>query len=313
MNPPRLGPVLGGTLNVPDLAASVAAYGEELDLAVHHEGAVGAADAEAWGCPALAGAPQAWLANALGEPWLRLVQGGARSFRPFRDAGWLALEISVESANRLGERLGGGAFEVIGPPRDLDVSDRIRALQVTGLAGEVLYLTRVAGEVPPFELPRARCAVDRLFIPVLLTPDREASLAFYERLCGQAGLRFETLITVLNRARGWPEDRRHPVATLQLAGATLIEMDEVGELPPRSADEAGLPPGIAMISMAVAELPPDTPGRTLADGPWAGRRAARVAGAAGEWIELIEGNDLSTNSKPTNLKPTNPKPPEEDP
>ena len=95
---------------------------------------------------------------------------------PFRHQGWMSLEISVENVDALRPDLEGSPFRVIGEPANLDVSDDIRAMQAIGPAGEVLYLTEIKAEVPPFELPFARCAVDRLFIPVLLAPDRERAL-----------------------------------------------------------------------------------------------------------------------------------------
>ena len=47
---------------------------------------------------------------------------------------------------------------------------------LAGPAGETLYLTEVRAPVPPFDLPmNARFTAERLFIPVLSAPDREAA------------------------------------------------------------------------------------------------------------------------------------------
>jgi hypothetical protein len=129
----------------------------------------------------------------------------------------------------------------------------------------VLYLTEVKREVPPFELPFARCPVDRLFIPVMTCPDREAALAHYEGLSGNEGLRFETRITVISGALGLDREHRHPVATLQLREATLIEIDEVPDLRPAPFGDDLPPTGIAEIHFRAT-----------------GRPFSRGRGAAGE-------------------------------
>lgn len=256
--PPRLGPAQAATLVVADLDQCTAIYAEHLQLAPQDETALTDADALELGWPDLAGSRSAWLANALGEPWLRFIEHrGAAVSRPFECYGWLSLEIAVQDVDALGAALVDGPFEIIGPPADLAMSDAIRAMQVAGPSGEVLYLTEVKRPVPPFELPMARCPVDRLFIPVMTTPDREASLAHYATLSGNEGLRFDTRITVISAARGFDRDHQHPVATLQLAGNTLIEIDQVDGLQPAPFGAPSPPTGIALIHF---HHPDATPG-----------------------------------------------------
>jgi hypothetical protein len=284
-----LGPTLSGTLVTPDLDKSIGAYCPFLHQHVHSRGVVNQDLARRWGLGALAGAPLAWLANDLGEPWLRLIEDSASEVvDPFGHSGWLSLEISVEDVDTLRRELVDAPFEIIGEPANLDVSDDIRAMQVIGPAGEVLYLTQIKAEVPPFELPFARCAVDRLFIPVLLTSDRELALSEYERYPGTGGVSFETKITVINRARGLEITRRHPVASIQLRGKNLIEIDQLDGVIRRPVGPRGLPAGIAVISFAVEAIPPGADAQLLQDGRHAGCRAALLQGAAGELIELIE-------------------------
>ena len=66
-----------------------------------------------------------------------------------------------------------------------------------------------------------------LFIPVLCTRNRDASLAFYEALNQVTGLKFDTKVTVLNNAWGHDIEHQYPVATLQLAGNCLFEIDQL--------------------------------------------------------------------------------------
>jgi hypothetical protein len=287
-----IGPSLSATLVTDRLDTCVAAWAEFLD---HHPGAESPlpdGTARRWTAPRLSGARSVWLHNALGEPWLRLVEDEVATPRPpFCNPGWQALEIAVADVDGLARRLAGSPFTCLGEPANLDVSDAIRAMQVLGPAGEVLYLTEVRDAVPGFELPGARCPVDRLFIPVLLAPDRASASACYGALGGPAPLNFDTRIGVLNRARGLAADTRHPVATLQLAGANLIEIDEVPGLP---GPAAGLPPGIASVAFAApSQAVPANADGCLGkgvddDAPYAGHTAHSFRGAAGEHFELIE-------------------------
>ncbi|MEM1411816.1 MAG: hypothetical protein AAGH19_05600 [Pseudomonadota bacterium] len=257
MTPPRLGPANAATLVTANLDECTAIYGAYLDLHAGPVGALSETSAGELGWPSLAGTRSTWLANAIGEPWLRVIEApNARQTRPFELYGWLSLEIAVKDVDALGTRLADSPFDIIGPPADLAMSDAIRAMQVIGPCGEVLYLTQVKRPLPPFELPQARCSVDRLFIPVMMTPDREASLEHYSALSGNEGLRFETQITVISAARGLERDHAHPVATLQLTGETLIEIDEVAGL--NAPPDSDLPPtGIALIHF---QHPDATPG-----------------------------------------------------
>ena len=81
-------------------------------------------------------------------------------------------------------------------------------MQVVGPAKEILYLTQIKAHVPGFELPFARCRVDRLFIPVLVAENRENALNVYTSFPQTNGMPFETKITVLNRYLEFPAHQR---------------------------------------------------------------------------------------------------------
>lgn len=287
-----LGPTLAATLSTDRLDACIAAWCGSLQQRVHSEYRLDSDQANLWSAPALEGARVVWLQNQLREPWLQLIETEhAALLEPFQRSGWLALEICVANVDALHLELAKSPFRIIGEPADLDVSPNIRAMQVLGPAGEVLYLTEIKAAVPGFELPSARCAVDKLFIPVLLAADRDAALDTYEQFPGPRGIKFETKITVLNRARGYPVAQRHPVATRQLRGNSLIEIDQLAGLQPPTRDTHALPPGISLLSFALtdmAALPADSSIYTIAAGPFAGRRAALLRGNGGELLQLIE-------------------------
>ena len=274
---PRIGPPRAGTVVTGDADACIAAYRDFLDLQVIDDGPLPAALAAAWGQPAWAGRRQVLMGADPADPsthWLRLLEWpGAVAPAPMRQRGWLALEVLVRDVVALGRRLEGGPFRILGVPRPLSVSDDIWAMQVAGPAGETLYLTEVRAPVPPFELPmNARCTAERLFIPVLSAPDRDAALAWYAARAGGTGLRFESRVSALSRALGLDPESRRAVATLALAGRSVIEIDEVPEHPVPAPVAAGLPAGLAMVSLHTTTPPAAT---MLEQGP------------AGEWIEWL--------------------------
>ncbi len=253
---PTAGPLRQATLIVSEFGAMAGAYAA-LGLVPQHEGVILAEQARAWGFDALGGLRCITLARGdAGGVQLRLIERPGAQARPTRFShGWLALEILVRDVDALAAPAQAAGFELAGAPADLDVSPAIRAMQLIGPAGEMLYLTQVKAPVPPFELPMsqqipAHAQLDRLFIAVLSTPSRAATLAACERLAPKAVLQFETRISVLNRALGRPLETRWPVATLQLAGQCLFEIDEVQHAAVRVVPPNELPTGLAWITLA---------------------------------------------------------------
>ena len=275
------GPIRHATLIVADTAPLVAAYAH-LGLVPTDEARIDADRAAAWGAAAsaLAGCRDLWLGPAGAPPLLHLIERPGTAARPTRrEHGWLALEILVRDVDAIAARLaaaGGGGFELVGPPADLDVSPAIRAMQLVGPAGEMLYLTQVKAAVPPFAIPLSyTLPVERdlgaLFIAVLSTPSREATLTACAKLGAGAMLRFDTRITVLNRALGRPIETRWPVATVQWAGESLFEIDEVvaDEMRPATpALGAGLPAGLAWVTMQGSDADTSPALRELSPGAW---------------------------------------------
>ena len=292
MKTSSLGPCLGATITTSEVDACVHAWCNYLHHTVALDTVISSTQAEQWERPALAEARTVWLQNAVGEPWLRLIEDStATPVDAFHRTGWLSLEINVRDVEALHRALLDSPFTVIGPPATLDVSPDISAMQVVGPAGEVLYLTEIKKAVPGFDLPLARSAVDRLFIPVLLAGDRNKALTSYEQFPNTSGNCFDTKITVLNRAHGLVVDTRHPVATVQLSGSNLIEIDEFPNLAPPANTNSGLPAGISLISFAVAaeHLKADHASTYMLEGePGTGKRAQLVEGGAAELFELIE-------------------------
>lgn len=286
---PGLGPVVCGILLAADLESVVDAYEAYLALTADDHFSLDDRTARGLGLQQLTGNRACSLTGGSGRAWLTVIEAPQATPRhALGTHGWMAMEVLVENVDTLVERLADSPFEVLRPPADLDVSDRIRACQVRGPAGEILYLTQVTGAVPPFELPTCNAVVDHLFIPVMSTPDRDASLREYEALAGREGLRFDTRITVVNQALGLPLEQRHPVGTLQLAGEALIEIDEIAGTKTAITD---LCSGTAAVVFAAAGKPPST-AVAVKTGPFAGSFLHPRTGRAGERTCLLyKGQD----------------------
>ena len=270
------------TLLAPDLAATCGAYEAQLSMSLDSRGALAAEDATVLDLADLAGAPMAWLVNSEGTPILRVVEDPAAvPGEPMFRHGWLSLEVLVGDIDGLAAGLG-APFTVLGPPANLELSDAIRAAQVLGPCGELLYLTQIKAPVPPFDLPMTDAAVAVPFIGVMSTPDREASRRAWSTLLGAEGWAFDTKITVLNRALGKPLEDRYPVAVVPMPGQCMVEIDQVG-VPARGSARAA---GLHSLCLRL----PEVDDARLRDSGWTLERhglRASLVGPAGEHVELL--------------------------
>jgi catechol 2,3-dioxygenase-like lactoylglutathione lyase family enzyme len=291
-----LGPIACVTVATPDVQRLIDAYHLHLGQDLVDQGRLSPAQARLWGRPGLAGRRVATLLpQGDGPTFLRFVESRPPAdYRPFCHMGWNAAEFMVQDADACARQLAGSPFAIIGPPADLSFSDKIRALQALGPAGESLYLTAFKERLPDFDTPDARHRIDRVFIVILGAPSAAAANAFYARHFGVATAAvIPAVISVLSDAHGLPGGTLHDLAALPLHGQSFIEADTMpASTRPRLALDGELPPAIAMVSFVVDALPESleylSPPVTLPEAPYHGRRAAVCLGAAGEWIELIE-------------------------
>jgi catechol 2,3-dioxygenase-like lactoylglutathione lyase family enzyme len=217
------------TLIARDIDSACSTYVEQLGLRVGVAATLDAETARVLDLVDHTGTPLRWLHNTDNEPILRLIEcPDAISIEPMQKYGWLALEILVADVDALIAKLR-APFRVLGPPADLEISPNIRASQVLGPCGELIYFTQVKAPLAPFDLPLSadHATVAHTFVGVIATPDRAATVAAWEALTGNTGIQFETKITVLNRALGRTLTDRYAVAVVALPGRCLIEIDEV--------------------------------------------------------------------------------------
>jgi len=270
----RIGGIVGTTINTPDLAASVGAYTGHLGFVEVAGGTVSDTLAQQWQAPAAAGARFVSLAPGGHRDFqLRLVeQPAGTAYRAFTTHGWNAAELIVEDVDGMAEALASSPFRIVGAPADLVFCTDIRAMQIVGPAGELLYLTQFKRPVPGLDVPLPRCPVDRVFIVILGGPSLPAMQAFYrDRFGAPEAPEMESRVVAMAEAFGLDREQRFRIAALPLAGQSLIELDAMppGAQPIRR-DGGQLPAGIAIVSVA---------------GPAAD--AGCILGAAGELLEIV--------------------------
>lgn len=292
------GTILGGLSTVPDMDLALAAYRDTLGLELLELGGLPADLAAAWNAPASAGARYAVLKVRSDEQcFVRLVeQPDHPDFVPTRTYGWGAFEFTVEDVWHWPDALPPEQFTIVGPPKVLEnMEPAFIPMQALGPGQEMVYLNQVLGNMPDSDLPKAKSPVDRIFIVILATPDRAASIDWYcERLGLILGETFTLPYSMINTAFGLPADFQTTISVVRTGRMPIVEVDDYpAEATPRARHDGMLPPGNSLVTLAVRDLdacdckwisPP-----TIRDGPlYAGRRMATTLGYAGELLELVE-------------------------
>jgi len=293
----RHGTILGGVVATPDLAGSLDDYAGRLGLQIVERGTLSAEIAASWDCAGVAGAPSATLRPASGAPcWLRLVeQVLPDDFQPVRSFGWAAFEFSVQDVYALPGRLLESGFTVVGPPKPIANLPYFVPMQVTGRGREMIYLNEVHADTPSSDLPKAASPTDRIFIVILATADRAGAVDWLRRSLGlDEGGSYTLEYTMINTAFGLPAGTQSTITMVQKGRLPIIEVDQYpAAAAVRAGPRGGLPPGNAVVTLAVEDLaavrvPFITPPRRCDGALYEGRRAACVLGSAGELIELVE-------------------------
>ena len=291
------GTILGGLSVVPDLDLALTCYRDILQLDLLHSGLLAGDLAESWGTPASAGARYAALQPKSGSAcWFRLVeQAGHPLFAPTTTYGWGAFECTVEDVFGWPARLAGTPFIIVGEPRALPGMDAFVPMQALGPGREMVYLNQVFGDMANTDLPRAGSITDRIFIVILGAPDRDASCHWYrDRLGLDLADTYEIPYQMINDAFTLPDDHITAMTMVQAGRMPIVEVDGYPpQAGPRARHPGMLPPGNALVTLAVRDLGackvdwivPPAPREGLL---YEGRRAATTVGLAGELLELVE-------------------------
>jgi len=241
------------------------------------------AEARSWKLPALAGTPSLSMVPEAAQDGVpdftfRFVElPPVPGFRAFTRHGWHAAELIVRDVDTLHAQLRDSSFEIVAPPMDLSFCPDIRAMQIRGPGGEIIYLTEFKRPVPGLDAPVARCAVDRCFIVILGGPSMSAMQDYFGNQFGVPGSPpVESRVQTMALEFGLSREHRFPIAALALNGQCYIEVDEMPSAAEPLPEVLGdLPGGVAMVSFRVAT------GSAVAGAPRC------VRGGAGELVELI--------------------------
>lgn len=292
------GTILGGLSTVPDLEAGVRGYTGSLGLRLAEQGLLAPDLAASWGCPASTGARYATLYPQAGDDFaIRLVEQPLRAdFVPVTTFGWAAFELTVADVFALAERLDPEYFRIIGPPKPVaNLEPAFIPMQVLGPGGEMLYCNQVLRDMPGFELPLARCMVDRAFIVVLAARNRVDSLAWYAEALGLDISESYTIpYSMINKAFGLPDDYLTTITMLAKGSMPIVEVDDYPTAATeRRCDPGRLPPGNALVTLVADDLSAlkadwIAAPRSYGGCFYAGRPAATVRGPSGELIELVQ-------------------------
>lgn len=291
------GRIMGGVVATPDLQAALRDYHERLGFRLVETTVVPDELASSWGIAGLAGKPMAVLQPTSGAHcFLRLVeQPLPPQFVPTTTFGWASYEITVQDVFGWPAKLEGSGFDIIGPPKEIPGLPYFVAMQVHGRGKEMLYFNETRSNTPSTDLPFAQSPMDHIFIVILATPDREATVAWYrDRLGLDVGDSYTIAYSMINNAFGLPADTMSSLTMVQKGRLPIVEIDDY---PPqtrhRVADAGCLPPGNALVTVAVDNLDDldlawIAPPQSLAGPLYGGRRSATVHGVAGELLELVE-------------------------
>ncbi|MDP2323360.1 MAG: hypothetical protein Q8N51_04935 [Gammaproteobacteria bacterium] len=246
--------------------------------------------------PGLAGTPALLMAPEAATDFVfRFIELPADpDYRAFKRHGWQAAELIVSCVDSLADQFHDSPFEIVAPPMDLSFCPDIRAMQLRGPGGEILYLTEFKKAVPGLDAPPARSAVDRTFIVIVGGASLDDMQKYFNTRFGvPQGQSMDSRVQTMALEFGLSREHRFRIAALPLLERCYIEADEMpAEAQPLPVELQELPPGIAMVSFcarmssggvagALSAPPDDGPPYTGANG------VGCVRGAAGELLELI--------------------------
>lgn len=292
--------IRSGSILVNDLEASIALYQDVLEQDVVELSKLSPTIADSWGATRLANVDTCLLQpKSKAESYLRLIQSPdivpptphATTF------GWCAFEINVADVFALAEKLKGSGFTVVGPPKKLDNIANVIPMQVVGPDQEVLFLNQVLASDTQTDLPIAACNIDRIFIAILASGDRQRAVKQYtQQLACQESGTHELRYSLINRAFDLDPETKHLLTLVQDGRTPIIEVDQYPAVAQRRyVNEGNLSHGNTMVSLRVDDLDALPLKNQLSDTPiyaegllYDGCRSITLRGSSGELLELIE-------------------------
>lgn len=254
-----IGPIVESTVVVADLAEALERYLSGFGWVVRTEKSrFAAARAERWGVPALSETRTV----VIGPPEPAAVAGAVRLVEvpkviapaPLRSFGWTALELCVRDVLAATDRAAAAGWTVLRPPARLGAGKLpLSAAQLAAPSGEAVYLTQILAPVPGFELPSAAREVDGVFIAVLGASDLETTRMILERrFAVRRASDRRGPIGVLNDVYGLPPETTHRLSTLQLAGRSCVEIDQLPSMATRRGSSGAIHGGVVTVTVGSA-------------------------------------------------------------
>lgn len=249
-----LGPISLVTILTPNLKLSADMYLKAFywDLPAEIV-SISESEAARWGATKLAGARSLIVSGINGG--VRFIEShDSIDLLPLRTCGWTALEICVDDVFAYTERAISAGFKLLNKPNPLNGTGKLLPLiaaQLSGLNGEVVYITQILSKVPNFELPDVEKESGSVFICVLGASNLEASREILEETFNlrRASDR-EVAIQVINKVYEKDLNTLHRLSSLQLDGRNAIEIDQMpNEAIIRVFSEGYLPGGISIVSV----------------------------------------------------------------
>ena len=292
-------PLRSATVTVANLQRSIDLYSKYLDYKIIETDLVSSELANSWNAPEAAGHKFAVLQPASGkEIYLRFVeQPPVDGFRALRSYGWNAIEICVTDVMAVHQRLQESPFEIIGPPRENSGLANIHPMQIKGPDEEVVFLTQINSDIPPFKLPRASSLIDQIFIMVIGCRDMVAAVDWFKTNLGFArGDEMQIAYTMLAKAYGKDLTTQYSLTTMVDDHDVFLEVDQYpAEAQPRRKHEGLLPPGCAITTFSLPNSHSEALGDRASlfkhDGRiYSGSSSVTLVGPDGALVEVVFDN-----------------------
>lgn len=286
------------TVTVASLDRSIELYTRFLDYKLVETGHVTPDIAASWQAPGVEGHAYALLQPASGRAvYLRFVeQASMPGFRALRSFGWNAIELCVTEVMQAYARLQDSPFEVIGPPRENPGLANIHPMQIKGPDEEVVFLTQINADTPPYKLPRAKSLIDQVFIMVIGCRDMAAAATWFKTHLGlDRGEEMQIAYTMLAKAYGKDLSTQYSLTTMTHDFDVFLEVDQYpAEAVERSKHAGLLPPGCAITTFCHPEFDRlievnDGRPKRQAGALYDGKRSMMLIGPDGALVEVVEG------------------------
>lgn len=152
---------------------------------------------------------------------------GCVPMEPFGAPGWAAIELLVLDLDEAYTNVQSLGLSVWGKPKPLSFTDKIRAMQVLGPAGELIYFTEQRAPVADWPLPQARTQHDQCFVVILCSHRIEVSNRFYADLFQRPEPTvINSRVIGLSMQAKLPDDTMHAISAMPLDRGHWLEFDQ---------------------------------------------------------------------------------------